>query len=135
MLQEGKFILLDINEFNGWLSDQRVIRKIDLIQNHHTWLPGYKQFKGNNHFAMQNGMEDSHLERGFNEIAQQFTTFPDGKIMTGRSMDIIPAGIKGANRTGICIEHIGNFDKGGDVMTEAHRNSIVQLNAMLCNKF
>ena len=41
-------------------------------------------------------MENQHKERGFAEIAQNFTTFPDGKIMGCRNINFVPAGIKGA---------------------------------------
>jgi len=129
------FKILTFQEFADWLAKQSVSRLVKQIQNHHTFLPSYAQFKGSNHVKMMHGMEASHLERGFAEIAQQFTTFPDGKIGLGRSMNTIPAGIKGANQTGICIEHIGNFNVGGDVMTPEHRDIIIGLNAALCNKF
>lgn len=131
----GKFILLDLNEFEGWLADQKVVRRIGLVQQHHTYIPGYKHFKGDNHFALCQSMERSHLARGFAEIAQHFTSFPDGRIMVGRSLDKIPAGIKGANANGICIEHLGNFDKGGDKMTEAHRATILTMNKLLLKRF
>jgi hypothetical protein len=80
-------------------------------------------------------MERSHLERGFAEIAQNITSFPDGTVAICRSIDKVPAGIKGANANGICMEHLGNFDLGGDAMTAAHRESIIRLNALLCKKF
>lgn len=131
----GKFILLDLNEFEEWLADQKVTRRIGLVQQHHTYIPGYRHFKGDNHFALCQSMERSHLERGFAEIAQHFTSFPDGRIMVGRSLDKIPAGIKGANANGICIEHLGNFDKGGDKMTEAHRSTILTMSKLLLKRF
>lgn len=80
-------------------------------------------------------MERSHLERGFAEIAQQFTTFPDGTIGIGRPLNNIPAGIKGANAYGICIEHLGYFDLNGDTMTDEHRNTIIGINAILLKVF
>jgi hypothetical protein len=123
----GKFILLDRNEFPGWLSMQAVGRKILLIQQHHTYIPGYKHFDGTNHFKLCQGMERSHIERGFSEIGQNFTTFPDGKIMACRSMNAIPAGIKGANTNGICLEHVGNFDAGQDAINPAHQKTIVEM--------
>ena len=73
--------------------------------------------------------------RGFNQIAQNFTTFPDGTIMVCRYIDIVPAGIKGANEFGICIENLGNFDKKGDVMTENHKNCILSVTASLLKRF
>jgi N-acetylmuramoyl-L-alanine amidase len=131
----GKFILLDLNEFEGWLADQKVTRRIALVQQHHTFIPAYRHFKGDNHFALCQSMERAHRERGFAEIAQQFTTYPDGRIMVGRSLNTIPAGIKGANGNGICIEHIGNFNTGGDKMSEAHRATILQMNKLLLKRF
>ncbi len=137
MQQEGKFLLLTPAEFNTWLQGLTVKRTIRLVQNHHTWMPNYKTFhaKPNTHFALLRAMEQAHLQRGFAEIAQHLTTFPDGTIALGRSFEKIPAGIKGANTYGICIEHVGNFDNGKDQMSAAHRSTIVRLNAWLCHKF
>lgn len=131
----GKFILLDLNEFQNWLEIQNVTRKIRVIQHHHTFIPAYKHFNGQNHFELCKSMERSHLERGFAEIAQNFTTFPDGKIMACRNLDTIPAGIKGANSNGICIEHIGNFDTGHDQMNPDQRETILSMTRFLLSRF
>ena len=117
----GKFILLEQNEFSGWLDMQNITRKIGLIQMHHTFIPAYKHFKGDNHFQLCDSMEKAHQERGFAEIAQNITTYPDGKLMICRNFDKVPAGIKGANSNGICIENVGNFDLNNDVMTTKQR--------------
>ena len=135
MEQRGKFILMTLPEFAQWLDSNSFSRTIRLIQNHHTYIPGYAHFRGNNHFSMLTGMENAHLQRGFNEIAQNLTTFPDGRIAVCRNLNKIPGGIKGANTYGICIEHIGNFDTGGDAMTAAHTDAILEANALLCKKF
>jgi hypothetical protein len=130
------FILFTPTEFESWLPAQKVTRKILLIQNHHTYLPDYKNWnKRPDAFYWMTSMENFHKQRGFSQIAQQLTTLPDGTICYARPFDIPPAGIKGANSNGICIEHFGNFDKDGDVMTEAHKNTIVVLNALLAHKF
>lgn len=135
MKQQGKFILFEkIDEFTDWLKNYRVTRSITLIQNHHTWLPDYKTFNGKNHFQLLASMEQAHKERGFAQIAQNLTTFPDGTLAVCRSINTIPAGIKGANTPGICIEHVGNFDAGKDAMNQNHRDIIVALNAALCKK-
>lgn len=134
-ISQGKFILFDIPEFSDWLNTTDVSRVIGLIQNHHTWSPSYQHFDGNNHFKLLNGMENAHIERGFSEIGQNLTTFPDGTVAVCRSLDKIPAGIKGANTNAICIENIGNFDLGKDVMSDEQRATIIQLNAILCNSF
>jgi hypothetical protein len=131
----GKFILLEQSEFVDWLEMQIINRKVNLIQLHHTYIPGYKHFKGNNHFELCRSMEKSHIDRGFTEIAQNFTTFPDGKIMVCRSIDKIPAGIKGANSYGVCIENVGNFDKGKDTMSADQRACIIAMTRGLLARF
>lgn len=131
----GKFILLDLAEFEDWLKMQNIIREIRLIQLHHTYVPAYKHFKNENHFALCRSMENDHLARGFAEIGQNFTTFPDGRIVVCRSINTIPAGIKGANLNGICIENMGNFDAGMDEMSLEQKNSIISITKSLLNKF
>ena len=134
--QDGKFVLfLDLLEFAAWLNATSFARVIRLLQCHHTYIPSYSNFKGTNHFELLHAMEAAHLQRGFSEIAQNLTTFPDGTVALCRSFDTIPAGIKGANKNGICIENLGNFDMGKDVMNSAHRDSIVSVYALLCKRF
>jgi len=130
------FLLMDIAEFGEWLTAQNVNREINLIQQHHTYLPDYSHFTGSNHFERMRSMKTYHMvNNGWSDIAQHFTTFPDGMIGVCRPLNQIPVGIKGANARGICIEHFGNFDTGHDAMTTSHRNTIVQLTALLCRKF
>jgi len=132
---QGKFMLFDLPEFSEWLNSIDVSRVINLVQNHHTWSPSYQHFNGNNHFNLLNGMENAHLQRGFSEIGQNLTTFPDGTVAVCRSLDKIPAGIKGANTSAICIENLGNFDQGRDSMSDEQRDVIIRLNAGLCKRF
>ena len=132
----GKFILLDLSEFDAWLKDQKVARKVVLIQQHHTLMPEYKTFNGSNHFALCQNMELYQVkERGFAEIAQNFTTFPDGKIMVCRNINTIPAGIKGANINGICIENVGNFDMKKDSMSTQQKECIVKVTKSHLSKY
>jgi hypothetical protein len=133
--QQGKFILFDLPAFSSWLEALEVNRVIQLIQNHHTFIPSYSDFNGSNHFDRLRSMEASHLQRGFAEIAQNLTTFPDGTVAVCRAFDTAPAGIKGANAHGLCIENLGDFDIGKDSMTSAQKNLIPKLNALLCHKF
>ena len=137
MEKQGKFILLKTDEFDEWLEETLplISRQIKLIQLHHTYLPDYSNFTGSNHFKLCRGMEASHIERGFSEIAQNFTTFPDGTIMICRGLNTIPAGIKGANKNGICIENLGNFDSGKDAMTDAQKNCILTVTKNLLAAF
>ncbi|MCX2574530.1 SH3 domain-containing protein [Pedobacter sandarakinus] len=130
------FTHLSINEFENWLSELRIARTVLYLQQHHTWSPSYIQFKGSNHFEMQKSMRDYHVsENGWADIGQHFTTFPDGSIVTGRSLEKSPACILGFNSNAICMEHVGNFDKGKDTMTPQHRETIISITAALCKKF
>lgn len=136
MKTQSGFTLMNAGEFTDWLEKQHVSRIVSLIQNHHTYIPAYRHFNGNNHFERLKAMRDYHVgHNGWNDIAQNLTTFPDGSIATGRSLQTIPVGIKGHNAKGICIEHLGNFDQGEDKMTDAHKNTILLVNAALCKKF
>lgn len=134
-LSQGKFILFDLPGFGDWLNTTDVSRVIALVQNHHTWSPSYQHFDGNNHFNLLQGMENAHIERGFSEIAQNLTTFPDGTVAVCRSLDKIPAGIKGANTSAICIENVGNFDQERDAISGEQREAIIKLNSILCKRF
>lgn len=138
MTMKGQHILMSKEEFKEWLFNTQVNREIRLIQQHHTWLPSYKHFNGSNHFQMLMGMENHHRKTmGWTNIAQNITTFPDGKVAVSRPLNTIPEGTIGpkANSVGIAIEHIGNFDRGHDVMTKAQQETIVYINALLCIKF
>ena len=122
--------------FKDYISSVNPTRKISLIQLHHTYSPSYKNFAGDNHEALQSGMRKYHINtNGWADIGQHFTIFPDGIIVTGRDLDTKPAGIYGANTGAICIECLGNFDIGGDIMTEKQKNAIVAVTKMLLNKF
>nr|WP_276898099.1 SH3 domain-containing protein [Pedobacter kyonggii] len=130
------FTKMDLQEFETWISNLRVARTILHIQEHHTWSPSYINFKGNNHFDLQQGMKSYHVSHnGWMDIGQHFTTFPDGTILTGRSLENTPACILGFNTNAICIENLGDFDTGKDLMTIEHTNTIVRITAALCKKF
>lgn len=129
------FMVIPIAQFESWLISQKVSRLIKLIQIHHTWKPNYSSFQHSDHKSLLKSMEKSHLERGFTAIAQHFTIFPDGQIGTGRPLNQVPAGIKGANQNGICIEIIGNFDHGGDILNDIQSESIIKVTTLLCKKF
>lgn len=137
MKSKGKFLLFDLTEFSTWLSGHHVSRTIHVIQNHHTWRPDYKDFSlAPDHFHWLQSMENFQVnQNGFSQIAQNLTTWPDGLIAVGRPFDIAPAGIKGANQFGLCIEHVGNFDIGGDQMSPEQSDTIIKLNAILCRAF
>jgi len=134
--EEGQFILMNNNAFKDWLiNESGVTRSIKRVQQHHAWKPNYESFN-DNHFELCKSMRSYHMKkRKFADIAQNLTTFPDGTIMVCRPLNVIPAGVKGANSGGICIEHIGNFDEEGDKMTKDHHKLIIWLNATLLDFF
>lgn len=134
----GQHIVMTREQFKTWLENNTFNRKITLIQHHHTWQPSYKDFTGNNHFAMLESMENFHRKNmNWKTIAQNLTTFPDGTIAISRPFNIAPEGSIGnkANYAGLMIENIGNFDIGHDVMTKEQKDTIVYMTALLCLKF
>lgn len=138
MAMQGQHILMTKEDFREWLFNIHVNREIRLIQQHHTWLPSYKHFNGSNHFQLLKGMENHHKKKmGWKNIAQNITTFPDGKVAVSRPLTMAPEGTIGpkANFVGIAIEHVGNFDIGHDEMTSEQKETIVYINALLCIKF
>ena len=132
--QNGFTKLETPEEFENWLKTQKTTRKIQLIQIHHT-ATRLSTFKNNNHFSLQRSMKSFHIGRGFSNIAQQFTIFPDGSIVTGRSLNTNPAGITGANTGAICIENYGWFDKNYDTMPQIQKDAIIKYVAILCKHF
>jgi hypothetical protein len=137
MKQDGQFLLFTREELQDWLFKTVIHRKVILVQNHHTWSPAYHDFNGSNYFNLLKGMKAYQMgpPDNMSDIAQHFTTFPDGLCAVCRPLDRDPAGIRGANTGGICIENLGNFDAGYDQMTAEHRTSIIFLNTLLCKKF
>ncbi len=127
--------LYSIKEFNSWLQSAKTYRKIKYIQLHHTWSPGYKDFTGKNHQSLLTGMRNAHLQRGFIDIAQNITIFPDGKIAVCRNFNQEPAGIFGHNKYALCIECVGCFDDKKDIMTDPQKQAIVECVTALCKHF
>ena len=135
MTTRYNFNLMTVDEFLTWFTNQKIARTILYLQIHHTFSPNYSLFNGNNHFELQKGMKDYHVHNnGWSDIGQHFTIFPDGMIMTGRSLENSPACILGRNSNALCIENLGNFDIGGDVMTDAQKTSIVKVITKICSK-
>ncbi len=136
MISKYGFTKYTLAEFEKYINSSKTGRTVLYIQQHHTYSPSYKLFTNNNHFELQKGMKNHHVNtNGWSDIGQHFTTFPDGTIMSGRSMENSPACIYGNNANAICIEHLGNFDEGADAMTLAQKEVIVKMTAILCKKF
>ena len=135
------FTKMSVNEFKKWIQKQGNYNYTG-IQIHHTAAPSYENFyKANgtheDELTRQNNMKSYHVNtNGWDDIAQHFTIFPNGKIVTGRSLANTTAiGIRGWNYNKICIEIYGNFDKGKDVMTEEQKQAVIAVYGELCKKF
>lgn len=133
---EQGFTIMTPDEFRFWLGEQEVWRTVHRLLIHHTWSPNYSNFNGSNHAALQKGMQRFHtVDRGWDDIGQHFSIFPDGLIVTGRSLEKDPACTRGANAGAICFENVGNFDLGGDEMTPAQARAILECSAWVCERF
>lgn len=130
------FIKFDnVDEFRQWLNKKKVTRTIKLVQLHHTATRASVANKYDA-FDLQENMKTYHVAScGWQDIAQQFTIFPDGSIMTGRDINTSPAGIKGANANGICIECYGYFDRGYDVMSAKQQAAVIAATKILLDRF
>jgi hypothetical protein len=133
----AKFFIYSPQDFQKYVMNTQFSREITMIQNHHTWEPDYSSItQAHDEMYQLEGMRSFHIqERGWSDIGQNITTFPSGNIGLCRPIDVTPAGILGANHGAICIENLGNFDAGHDVMTQQHRETITFLNALFCIKF
>jgi hypothetical protein len=129
------FTKMNINEFKTYFQALRIGRLITRVQQHHTYIPSYAHFNGTNHFELQKSLREEHVNRnGWRDIGQHFTIFPDGSIVTGRDLEFSPACIYGNNEGSICIENLGYFDTGHDVMTHTQRDTIIEVTAAICKK-
>jgi uncharacterized protein YraI len=125
-----------IAEFEAWIAQIKVARTIRTVQQHHTYLPNYSHFDGDNHFKVQRGMKNHHVNsNGWQDIGQHFTSFSDGTVVTGRSLETSPACIYGFNSNSVCIEHLGDFDQNKDEMSAEHQDTAIRMTAAICRKF
>ena len=135
------FTKMSVNEFKNWLQKQGNY-SYNGIQIHHTAAPSYANFykadgSHEDELTRQNNMKSFHVNtNGWDDIAQHFTIFPNGTVVTGRSLAKTTAiGIRGWNTNKICIEIYGNFDKGKDVMSEEQKQAVIAVYGELCKKF
>lgn len=126
----------NLKEFKTWLYNQKVSRTITRLQVHHMYLPDYSCWAKDNALRRQYNTKTYHMKtNGWADIAQHFSIFPDGHIVTGRSLNSTPVGIKGWNTNAICVEIYGNFDKGKDTMTNAQKNAVLGCYKIMAERF
>ena len=149
MKTKNGFILLENGkDVKEWLSKQKVTRKITRLQVHNTFLPDYttwektdKKVFSEPHFCRAQSLDDYGKKTwGYSDghghyTAQNFTVFPDGKIIVSRNLNSKPIGIKGWNDGALCIEIYGNFDKGKDIMNTSQKKAVIYLYGELCKRF
>ena len=144
MKTKGGFTLFDnVNEFITWLNKQNVTRKITRLQVHHMAAPDYntwektdkKVYASDPELGRTASLNSYGVSKGWGGIAQHFNIFPNGKITTGRNLNKTPVGIRGWNTNALCIEILGNFDKGRDSITAEQKKAAIALYGELCKKF
>ena len=148
MKTQNGFTLMNKNEIASYLAKQKVTRKITRLQVHNTFLPDYttwektdKKVFSEPHFGRAQSLDDYGKKTwGYSDghghyTAQNFTIFPDGKIIVSRNLNSKPIGIRGWNDGALCIEIFGNFDRGHDVMTSAQKKAVIYLYGELCKRF
>jgi len=123
------FKILTTDELINYIKNFKFTRKFSEYQIHHCWKPEHKDFNGNNGIQLQEAMKNYHVNNlGWADVGQHLTLLPDGKFVTGRDFNIIPASISGRNSLCfLAIEMIGNFDVGHDKLEGEQLNSILKL--------
>jgi len=124
----SNFKILTTDELITYTKNFKWTRKFSEFQIHHTWLPDHSNFNGSNGIALQEGMRNYHMNNlGWQAIGQHLSLLPDGKWITGRDFNIIPASVSGRNSLCfLAIEMIGNFDIGHDKLEGEQLNSIIK---------
>lgn len=119
------------DQFIGYYQD-KLTTTLTEVHVHGTWEPSHADFTGSNHRELQDNMRDYHVNtNGWDDIAQHITIFPDGKIMTGRNINLAPASATGHNGTNeahpFMFEMVGNFDVGNDKLDGAQLETAVKI--------
>lgn len=118
------------------LENMKFTRIINQLHYHHTWKPNHSDYNGSNGIQLQESMKKYHIQTlGWSDIGQHLTLLPDGDWVTGRDFNTTPASIKGWNTGAICIEMLGNFNRGGDVFGGKQAESAYQFGAFFLKRF
>ena len=128
-----------ISEFESYIKNLKITRKVDGLQVHHMALPNYDCFYKSNgntedELARTINLNSYGKSKGWSCIAQHFNIFPNGKITTGRDINKTPVGITGWNTNKICIEIYGDFDKNKDTMKSSQKEAVISVYGILCEK-
>lgn len=115
-------------------------RSIKLVVLHHTWRPDHAQWKGD---GSANSVKKFWLKRRQEEgwthpPGGHFIIAPNGKIYAPFGDISIPLNANSdrkANREGVAIEMVGDFDVGHDVLNGVQRHSAMGLIGGLLVRF
>ena len=115
-------------------------RTIHWVVLHHTEAPDHAQWKGWTHIeSMLEFWLKRQSDSGWSHpVGGHFVVAPDGQIWCPFGDLAIPLNASSdqdANRHGIAIETVGNFDIGHDVLEGAQRHAMVGLTAYLVHRF
>lgn len=130
-----KFSVLTTEELITYMEEFNWRRIPAEMHTHHTWRPDHSNFHGKDYVEIMQGMERSHKQRGFDEIGQHLTLFPDGKWGLCRDFNRDPASITGRNQLGFATEMIGNFDIGHNILKGAQLESMLTMYAYMIHRF
>ena len=125
----SNFKILTTDELINYIKNFKWTRKFSEIHIHHTFKPEHKDFNSSNGIKLQEAMKNYHVNTlGWQDIGQHLSLLPDGKFVTGRDFNKIPASISGRNSLCfLAIEMIGNFDIAHDKLEGEQLNSILKL--------
>lgn len=139
MTQTRNFPLItSLEDFRKFLIQKKatMTRTINHLQYHCTWRPtlsGYLNSKDKEQVIRSMWVYHTQTEK-WSDIGQNFTFSPDG-IWVCRDLNTTPAGILNHNYGGICVEMIGDFDKGREVMSPEYEKFIISAFAILREVF
>jgi hypothetical protein len=127
--------ILTSNEFIKWLDAKEITRSIRYIQNFYAIIPFYARFDGKNYLQILKEIEIFQaFKHGYDEIAQNMTVFPDGKIALGRDINKIPPGINGTADLCVRVEYILNPGNELQLINDELTDYNTWLNTLLCMK-
>lgn len=128
--------LMTTHEFSKWLDSKEITRSIGYIQNFYTRMLCYARFNGQNHLQILEEIEAYQKSlHGYDEIAQNFTMFPDAIIAIGRDINKVPPGVNGTARLCVRVEYILDTGNKMQPTSDDVQDYTTWLNAMLCMKF
>ena len=132
---------MSITEVEAMLATVDFGREITHIQIHHTWKPTLAQYSSSaDKEGIILGMYNYHVDvKGMSDIAQHFTVVPAG-LWSGRPLTKSPGGFRitptgDPNKGGICLEFLGNFDQGEEVLTGPQLENGIRLIRAIIKRF